>query len=606
MTTSIVALLFLFASVCGLTAVADRKPEECWPVCFCAVAVWLYGFYCLGAFRVGLVLLCAGMLLLFAVGWKKIGSARKFFLGVVTPGNVVFLFFCLLFLVLFSGNLVSRHDELRLWGAVPKAVHATGRLQLGENSPIFSTMQSYPPALPMIGCFFTAFSREFSEGALFVGYACMALSFLAPAFGRWEWRHWPLLAPAALAVLLTPFVFTSHLEDMAMFGMTLFVDALLGMAAGYGLFLAGNHPGRDRFRLVSFSLTVGALCLLKDTGLLFGAAALAAAFFADRKSWKKLALPLGMLAICTLSWKLLLRLFDVHALVPLKMHILSREVVGNVLRALFSANVLAYRLPLGFFLSFAFVFLILLGLYFLAVRFQKRKDRGASCAVVLGIVISTAAFIYGYALIYGETLESYARYMETPLLALFTCILLTAMPELPESRLMDWMVSRRKGFAAAVLCGCLLTGCAVTAVWRYVFPMFPELPAADNDAVEIRAAVEQDITPGEMGWIYLVMAGDGWENSFYHHRIYFDLISADINIRNGLAQTQVVIPGVENPGEKWAEALKDGCDYVYLLSVEDAFIPVFAEFSEDAPREHGLYRVVPTGGSYEISLELVN
>lgn len=605
MVGSMIALFLLCLSVCGLSALLNRRMEECWPVCFCAGTLWLYGFYCLGIVRLGLVLLCAGMVLLFIAGWRKKGSLGKLLLGFCTPGNLVYLSFCLLFWILFSGNIVSRNDEFRLWGAVPKAIHATGKLQLGTDSLIFSTMQSYPPGLPLMGYYFTAFSKEFSDGALFVGNACMALSFLAPAFSGWEWKHWRLLAPAALLVLLTPFVLTSHLEDMAMFGMTLFVDPMLGLAVGYGFYLAGRRPGREGFLLTAFTLNIGILCLLKDTGLLFALVILVTALVLDGENRKKYLLPLGALALSALSWKLLLKLCDVHALVPLKLHLLGWETMGNILRGLVSVNVLGYKLPLGFFLSFAFVFLMLLGLYVITA-FRKEQDRTAAVAVAGGIVLSTAAFVYGYALLYGDTLESFARYMETPLLALSGCILLTALPNLPESRLMKWGMERSKGFAAALLIVCLLAGCGFTAAWRYVFPLYYQVPLADVDAAEIRACVERDMAPGETGRIYLVMAGDGWENSFYHNRIFYDLISSDINIRNGLAQTQVVIPGVENPGEIWAQELKDGYDYVYLLSVEDAFIPVFAEFSQDAPQPHGLYRVVPSQDGYGICLIRVN
>ena len=605
MVTSIIALFFLALMTAGASAIFERRSEDCWPVCFSLLGCGLYGFYCLGAIRLGLAVACLGAVGLFLVGWKKSGSFKSCIQGFLTPGTAVYLVFCLIFLVFFSGNVVSRHDELRLWGAVPKAIHETGKLQLGKDSPIFSIMQSYPPGLPLIGCFFTAFSKEFSEGSLFVGYGCMALSFLIPAFSRFRWKHWRLLAPAGLLVLMTPFVFTSHLEDTAMFGVTLFVDPLLGIAAGYAFYLAGHHPAKSWFQLLAFSLSLGMLCLLKDTGVLFAAAALLTAVLLERKEWKRLLVPTAVTLMTTLSWKLLLALFDVHVLMSLKLHTLSSQAIGNVLRALVSSNVLAYKLPLGFFLSFVFVSMVLWLLYILAFHFQKEQSRAEASAVAAGILLSTIAFLYGYALIYGETLESYARYMETALLELFTCILLIFLPTLPEGKLAVWSRSWKKGVSVLLLVGCLFVGIGVTAVWQSVFPVSPLLKDADMEAKRIRTAVESDPDRGDRGQIYLVMAGDGWENSLYHHRVFFDLISSSINIRNGLAQTQVVLPGLENPAESWAEELRDGYDYVYLVSVEDAFAPVFLEFCEEKPREHGLYRVVYAEGGHGVRLESV-
>lgn len=606
MVTSILAIILLLLSAAGASALADRRTEESLPVCFCAAALWLYGFYCLGLVRLGLVLLCAGTPCLFLLGWRRSGSLKQYLTAVFTPGTAVYLCFCLFFLIFFSCNPVSRHDELRLWGAVPKAIHETGALQLGPQSPIFATMQSYPPALPLIGFFFTAFSGEFCEGALFVGYACMSVSFLLPAFSKWEWKHWRLLAPAALLVLLTPFVFTSHNEDAGLFGMTLYVDPLLGMAAGYAFYLAGHRPFENRFRLIAFSLTLAVLCLLKDTGLVFALTALVLALILGRKEVKLSGLlPVLAVVVSVGSWKLLLKLYDIHALVPLKLHLLSKAATQNILKALFSVNVVARNIPLGFFASFLFVFLALWALYILAFRVQKEQSKQEAAVVALGILLSTAAFVYGYALIYGETLESFARYMATPLLGLFTCILLTAIPCLLRQEVQSWAARWSKRLCFWVLAGCVAVSLSAGVLWQLLFTYYPELPAADETAAQIRAAVEAEQKEGETGWVYLVMAGDGWENSFYHHRVFFDLISPNINIRNGLAKTQVVIPGVDNPTQVWAEELKDCCDYVYLVSVEDALIPVFAQLSDDPALENGLYRVCQGEGPYGVSLRLV-
>lgn len=599
MVTSIAALLLLLLGAWGLGALTGRRTEECWPVCFCMVPGWLYGFYCFGLIRVGLSLLYVGLVALFLAGWRKIGAFGDYCRRLLTPGNVLYLCFCLIFLLFFSRNPVSRHDELRLWGAVPKAIHETGRLQLGTASPIFSTMQSYPPGLPLVGTFFTAFTPAFSEGALFVGYACMALSFLVPAFSCWQWKQWPLLAPVGLAVLLTPFLFTSHMEDTALFGMTLFVDPLLGILAGYAFFQAWKGTLRNGQALANFCLTLVVLCLLKDTGLGFALMALLVALISGGPSWR-LVIPALGIGLGAGSWQLLLRVYDVHALVGVKEYLPSGEAISNVLRALGNVNVVAYKLPLGPLLSFAVVFPLLLVLYLLA--FRRPGERRWSVAV--GLVASGMLFLYGYCLIYGRTLESFARYLSTPLLALATCIVLTVVPRFPDGALAAWLLCRGKAFAAALVGLCLLVVLAVMALWNIAFTVYPQLPQADEDAARIRTAVEADLAPGQTGWIYLVMAGDGWENSFYHHRIFFDLISPNINLRNGLAQTQVVIPGLENPAQVWAQELTE-CDYVYLLSVEDAFVPVFQMFSEEEPQAHGLYRVIHDQGALGIRLEQV-
>lgn len=609
MMTSGIAILLMFLAAAGLSKLVNRAMEECWPVCFSAVVCGLYVFYCFGQLQAGLVLLCAGTLALFLTAWKKERSICRLLKQSFTPGTAVYLGLCAVFVILLSRNRVSLHDELRLWGAVPKAMHVSGNLQLGRASPIFSIMQSYPPGLPLIGYFFTAFQSSFEEGALYVGYACASMAFFLPALSGFKWKHRVLLAPVGMLLLLMPCVFTSHFCDSAMFGMTLFVDALLGILAGYVFFLAGHKPFRSRFDAASFSLGLAMLCLFKSTGIVFAAAALVCAIILEGKCFKgRCALPIAAVIISVGSWRLLLQIYDVHDLVGLEYHVLDRTVLRNLLHALTSINVVAYRVPLGFLLSFASVFTILWLLYGTAFRFQSEQKGKAAAVIACGILIATAAFIYGYALIYGQTLESFARYMETVLLCLFTCILLTALPLCCTDAAWGWIQKKVKSrwASGAISAFCVLFSLAIFSVWCAVFPGYSQIEQMDREAMKIQAAAQQDLGESDSGWIYLVIAGDEWENSRFHHRIFFDLISEKINIRNGLAQTRVALPGLENPAQVWAEELKDGCDYVYLLSVEEALRPIFAELTQDPAMAGRLYRVCEAENAYGVTLQLVS
>ena len=601
MLTSLAALFFLLLLVSGSAVLLRRRTEEMLPVCFCGVILWLYPFYLCSAVRVGLPLLCAGAVLVFLAGWHRAGGLRRYAAAVLTSGTVAYLVTCLIFLVFFSGNFVSRHDELRLWGAVPKAIHATGKLQLGHDSPIFATMQSYPPALPLLGYFFTAFDGQFSEGALFVGYACMALAFFVPGFAAWNWSRWKLLAPAGLIVMLVPFVFTSHNGDNAMFAMTLFVDPLLGIVMGYCFVLVSRSPQRRLSDSVFFALALAVLCLLKSTGIAFAGFALVVYLILERGEWnRRMLLPVLAIPASVGLWRLLLALYDVHSLVPLRLHWLSGEEIQNVLRALVSWNMIAYKVPLGFLVSFACVYGVLLGLFFILERRCGNKKRSRWLAA--GFLGSTIAYIYGYALLYGQTLESFQRYMAAPLLGLAVYLLTQALPRCVSWRPSERLCRLKRGTAAILAAVCFASAVGLMALWRSVFPPYESRQAADRDASRIRQAVEQSRADGESGWVYLVMAGDGVALSHYHHRIFFDLISEDINIRNGFAQTQVAIPGLENPAQVWAEQLLDRCDFVYLLSVEDALRPVFAQLSQDAPEPDTLYRVCRSDNEYGVEL----
>lgn len=601
MLTSFIALFFLLTGSLGFAGIAKRKPEECIPVCISCAVFWLFLAYCMGVVRIGLVLLCILFVLLFLLALKeKTISIRS----VCTPGMIVWVGLCLLFICFLSDNLVRLHDELRLWGAVPKAIHMTGKLQLGKDVHTFSIMQSYLPGLPLIEYFFSAFTESFSEGALYIGYSCVAMAFLMPSLAQWNWKQWPLAAIVWLVFILTPCIFTSHNGDHALFGVSLFVDPLLGIVAGYIYFMASQKPFADKFRLLSFCSGIGMLCLLKNTGIVFAAAAIICAVILDNASGKwRCVIALLVIAATAGLWKGMQIIYHVRELVPLQVHSLSNNAVSNVLHALVSENIIAHGIPLGPLLSFSVVFSILIALY--AVASLPYRQKKTAWVIGIGIIGSTAAFIYGYALIYGETLESFTRYMSTVMLCLFTVILYYVIPLLCNSKVIDWLY-RRSGRCRILLAGgCIFAGIAVFAVWSGVYNVYGDMEEEHISANLIRDAVLADMKEGKTGRVYLVMAGDGVENSHTHHRIFFELISENIRICNGFAKTQVVIPGLDNPAEIWAQELRDGCDYVYLLTVEDALRPVFAQFSDADAVEHGLYRVCESDNSYGISLEPV-
>lgn len=604
MLTSFAAIFFILLAAASVSVFTNRKIDDCWPACISGIVLWLYGFYCLGGLWFGTKLLCIGVILLFVLAWKRLGSLRSIVTSVLTPGTACYLVMCGLFVLFFSQNHVTLHDELRLWAAVPKAMHVTGRLQLGENAIIFPIMHSYPPGLPLVLYFFTFFSEEFSEGALYVGYACVTMAFFIPVFSNWKWKNWPLTVYAGTVIFLIPFFFTSHFCDLGLFGKTLFVDPLLGVLAGFVFCQAGNKPFKTWFDCISFSLVAVFLCLCKKTGLVFALAAVLCAVYLDKGKHKaRVLLPFFLVGAAYGGWYILQTLYAVSVPRPLEVHALGMGEIRNVIQALFTENVIAYRVPLGVFGSFIGVYGILWVIYYWILHVTRQKNSSDKFLVNVAMLVSTVLFIYGYALLYAQELESFARYMATPLLCLCTCIILDGVPVFIQSKKARFILDRLTVRKHIILClGAGLCCCVFLCVWSMIFPELEQMDEMDAAAERIRTAVLENKESDENAWIYAVIAGDGYENSHRHHRMFFDMISADINIRNGLAQTQVVDPGIEDPASAWAEELKRDYNFVYLLSVEDALIPVFAEFTEDPAEPGALYRVVPADNEYGVAL----
>ena len=101
-----------------------------------------------------------------------------------------------------------------------------------------------------------------------------------------------------------------------------------------------------------------------------------------------------------------------------------------------------------------------------------------------------------------------------------------------------------------------------------------------NEKPKILQEIPVDTTD-EFKRVYLLMAEK--EPNIFHHRFYFELIGTGINIENYYPDTDMYErlgaspDSVEETAEKWyARLQKDGYDYIYVYSTNDAFNQAFA------------------------------
>ena len=242
-------LIMLLVISILLSSVLRDKAEKVFPCILLSVIAVLYPFYCLDMLRLGRWLLY-GILMLTAVfalarlreteGWKSLREA-------LSPGICLFAGLCVFYILYTRNHLVGLWDELRLWGAVPKALYVTESLQLGEAALIFDIMQPYPPGMPLLVYFLTALSPEFQEGAIFAVYGILFGALLLPTLANLKWKDYLLFLPAALLVICAPCLFTSHGGDGAWFYGSLYIDPILGVLAGYAFYMSCEEPFATRF-----------------------------------------------------------------------------------------------------------------------------------------------------------------------------------------------------------------------------------------------------------------------------------------------------------------------------------------------------------------------
>lgn len=332
----------------ALAVLCKRRIEECIPVLLFGVITALYLFYCLNILIVGKYVIYAAFLVLLFLAVVRIGKERRvskagrvegrrgipadassfcstedpcldqsktgdmremenpaasgsvrsvrkglasFELSrIITPALLLFVALSIIFLIFAAGLKPSVWDELRLWAAMPKALHATGALQVGEGSLLYSTMQSYPPGIALLSFFFTSFSGSYSYGSTFAVYWIFAASMVLPALRNMKWKQWYLLPAVGFVILLVPYLLTvngaSASGDWYYYYVSLYIEPVLGCLMGYAFFQAVKGPFDSGFSLAQFALTLFVLPTLKNVGALYACMAFAAAvviYLAERR-----------------------------------------------------------------------------------------------------------------------------------------------------------------------------------------------------------------------------------------------------------------------------------------------------------------------------------
>ncbi len=624
MTSILIPLVLLTLAALAAGYLFSRKLEDTLPVVMLSVMLLLYAFYTFNLLRAGRICVIAALAALPAAAVYRMIRKRDFgkFLKdiVFTPQTALYLGLIVLFCFLSQGKLVGIWDELRLWGSLPKALHAYGTLQFGEDAAIYVYSQSYPPAVPLLGYFFTSFSPMFSESALYFARAYFGLSLLLPLTRKLTWANWHGLAAAAFLMVFVPYYLTTNDPDFAFYYESLYVDAPAGILCGYLCWQAMDGCYKDRFSAAAFCAALMALTLTKDFGVLFGGLCVAGSIkwvlrAARQKQLKQTLIKAGLAAASLiaayLSWQLLMRAYHVINYNTVTAAVPTFGALGSSLIYLFSSIltvnlfIASVTLPFG-----AAALLLLLG-YAMFV-YHGRETLMDDLPFILLRLAGYAGYFFAYVMMFrddiaGGVFPSIARYMVAMLLC-ETYVFLMAL--MKASKRQERFLHRPSpSLSAGAKAAAVLLAVALAALSVFTVGEFRKYDGGVyGDAEDAAAVVAQnaDAPEGEIADVWLLIGGDAWENSLLHHRVYFNLVGTDARIKTYILQTNVTRSGLSYTPESFLEALgTGGYDYVLVLYGDDELAGEFgALFPELIPYETDilLYKVRQDDGIVRLSL----
>lgn len=622
---AITLIMLLVVSVL-LSPVLQEKPEKICPGILLSLISILYPFYCLNMLRFGrwliygMVLLTTAFTLLHLRKKTAFASLKK----ALTPGICLYAGLCAFCILYTRNHLVGLWDELRLWGAVPKALYFTESLQLGGDSLIFKIMQPYPPGMPLLVYFLTALNPEFREGAIFASYGILFGALLLPGLAKLRWKDWLLFLPMALVMICAPCLFTSHGGDGAWFYGSLYIDPILGVLAGYAFYLSCEKPFATRFSVFRFGAALVALTIIKDSGAMFAllaglnAVVLRVCEKPRRADWKDWMLRLVQVIVPVLLaygiWKGMLITVGVASneqgflkkLPTLGGIFALLRNVKNMAMVSLSGPILADKLVLTYIPSF----LILALISFLT---ERRSGKCRDFLITWASMVATIGlFCIGYIMSFGTSLPSFQRYMSATLIMLLTFVLLRGLPALTQWLRTRELSSGRKMLSVAI--GAVVCLCAILFVDQWQGKKANMEPVIEPSAQAAQTMAALKGSPEDPADVYVLISEDPRGNSKLHHRIYYELLGTSACVRNFWNDVNIV--GGEATPESWTsqeitaiagkwetKLLTNGYDYIYVALLNEFSTQVLGKLGVEAPAQGDLYRIEWAGENLRLVKE---
>ena len=483
-------ILFFFALSSGSffgSALFNWRFEETVQITACSIVLLLFLFGLFGWLLQGLFFVCFIIIasIVYAVIYilknRKINDFVSVFF---TPGFFVFLLVYIALVFLHFGRQPYQWDEFSHWASVVKCmVNIDSFITNPDTSQMM--FRSYVPGMALFQYFlqkiiiFADPSVSFCEWALYFSYHIFAVSFFLPFLKK---SHFQVFFSAAIVFF---FIFLSpEIAFSEYYLSSIYIDPFVGLIAGAGAAYLFMNNNTDRITCLYILCTIAILVLSKDVGLMF-AFFLAVIFlfqiflFKEEGRNHRHNRPF-LLSGCTIAavvipkviWNIHLKAWHVTRSFssPIKLGVLwnvlngtdqtyRTTVLNNYKDFYFHAKPIISWFDIEFTYPMLLIILavILIAIYIISYSACSGKER-ISGGIVIGVTLFQACFYaFGMLVVYlfrfpkSQALElaSAYRYLEIPVLALQTMIVLILLEKLPAG--LSWRRAAAIGLVIAFL-----------------------------------------------------------------------------------------------------------------------------------------------------------
>ena len=404
-----------------------------------SLLVYLFGFF--RHFSYGYYFI--GFLVILYVLYKLKNRSFNYKLVFNTGTIIIVILYVFLFVISHNKGFNSWDDYMH-WGSMLKYNIMYDRFYCLDSNFIFAH-KDYPPIMSiylMIMCFING---GYSEGIAIFATQFLQLAIFISILGSIKNNIKKLIWGIVLIIVIC--LVPICLPDIgSFFYSSLYTDALVGILFGYSLFNAVAN--NNRFNLVSLSISLSFLIMLKQIGLAFVGLVIMAfvvklAFNYKKVNKKSIVQLIFIIAIPIMfygSWKILisnmntdntlinqfsysnLRIFDIFAVLKgIKGETWQIETARSFLTALKTKVIFYQPMQLGYVQSLFLINIILI----IIVLFTNKKCTKKSLIILLIYDVGAIGYAFGMLMLYvfafgpyeGPILASFERYMQTYILS---------------------------------------------------------------------------------------------------------------------------------------------------------------------------------------------
>lgn len=564
--------LFLFIAVCIIIAfnfkiLFGMNFENSIGVSQLGIIVILYLFYILDILSFGIILIWTALIaclvggLIFSIRKKNIFSTFKAILREPFWAYVIFLFITF-FIV--NQNAVTRADDLCYWAALPKILFQyNGEFQ--SNGGFQTYCVDYVPAMPLYMFFLEKLNGNFNDGVLFFGYAALTGALLLPA-GKNISGAFGTLSLAAILWIVPLFFYNTSTNDSAIFYNSLYVDPVLGIAAGCLVWLFLQAPWETMSKWIQFTLYACFVILIKSSGVafVFVTMLLTSIYLAlfQKKFKKKCSIGIGVIFpfFLYLIWQLEMKYFGIKDTIDYKLSsMIDLSFIKTFLAALVKESLLtSYITCFSKYYTFIVLFLLLSIIMVFLLRLQIKESgydcckRGTDKSLIkysyTMIWIICAVYVIGlYALCVGSwnsQLFSFKRYICTileMLICFITCNVLYDFNKIKD--IFKHNGKYKLAGSVLIICVTMIFPIPVNTI-KATYSVFPNYVYKDYENL-YNTLINAEISSKEK-WSRIILVVDEkepyvfWIKSFYKYmkdHLSYSLIPFDIQISHNIYYT---------------------------------------------------------------------